>query len=175
MVTPLLPVRARRLPLIHYPLDPAAAAPRLAHPPVPLAPLFSVCQSAPVCNRDVIIFADKRYRMPFDDIQSTKRENDKDLAARLKAFILHLRKQDPQFATQDAMNDAMSKGLFATAAKVRHERRKKMLDTTDDIESSSIHTGTDWCATCVVVWVNFVAGGTEGVNLQFCTRISKIE
>lgn len=54
-----------------------------------------------------------------DLLRQALRENDKDLAARLKAFILHLRKQDPQFATQDAMNDAMSKGLFATAAKLK--------------------------------------------------------
>lgn len=48
-----------------------------------------------------------------------QRSEDHELAERLKAFILHLRKRDPQFSTQDAMEDALAKGLFSTAAKVR--------------------------------------------------------
>lgn len=40
------------------------------------------------------------------------------MAERLKAFIMHLRKRDPQFATQDAMDEALEQGLFSTAAKV---------------------------------------------------------
>lgn len=34
---------------------------------------------------------------------------------------MHLRKRDPQFATQDAMDEALEQGLFSTAAKVREE------------------------------------------------------
>lgn len=35
---------------------------------------------------------------------------------------MHLRQRDPQFATQDDMDDALEKGLLATAAKVRRVR-----------------------------------------------------
>lgn len=48
-----------------------------------------------------------------------QRAGDEELAEKLKAFIMHLRQRDPQFATQDAMDDALEKGLFSTAAKVR--------------------------------------------------------
>ena len=47
-----------------------------------------------------------------------QRSGDEELAERLKAFIMHLRGKDPQFATQDAMNEALEQGLFSTAAKV---------------------------------------------------------
>lgn len=47
-----------------------------------------------------------------------QRSGDEELAERLKAFIMHLRKRDPQFATQDAMDEALEQGLFSTAAKV---------------------------------------------------------
>lgn len=48
-----------------------------------------------------------------------QRSGDEELAERLKAFIMHLRQRDPQYATQDAMDDAVEKGLFSTAAKVQ--------------------------------------------------------
>lgn len=48
-----------------------------------------------------------------------QRSGDDELAERLKAFIMHLRRKDPQFATQDAMDEALEQGLFSTAAKVR--------------------------------------------------------
>ncbi len=47
-----------------------------------------------------------------------QRSGDEELAERLKAFIMHLRGKDPQFATQDAMDKALEQGLFSTAAKV---------------------------------------------------------
>lgn len=45
---------------------------------------------------------------------------------------MHLRKHDPQFATQDAMDEALEQGLFSTAAKVCvcgqiHRRRRATL------------------------------------------------
>ncbi|CAM9317914.1 unnamed protein product [Scytosiphon promiscuus] len=40
-------------------------------------------------------------------LRDATRSGDDDLAERLKAFIMHLRKRDPQFATQDAMDEAL--------------------------------------------------------------------
>lgn len=53
--------------------------------------------------------------LPFHE---TQRAEDDELAERLKNFIMHLRQRDPQFATQDAMDEALAQGLFSTAAKV---------------------------------------------------------
>ncbi|CAN0030467.1 unnamed protein product [Laminaria digitata] len=52
-------------------------------------------------------------------LRDAMRSGDEELAERLKAFIMHLRQRDPQFATQDAMDDALEKGLFSTAAKLK--------------------------------------------------------
>lgn len=51
-------------------------------------------------------------------VGSSQRSGDDELAERLKAFVMHLRGKDPQFATQDAMDEALEQGLFSTAAKV---------------------------------------------------------
>lgn len=53
----------------------------------------------------------------------SQRSGDDELAERLKTFIMHLRGKDPQFATQDAMDEALEQGLFSTAAKVRTATR----------------------------------------------------
>eukprot|EP00752_Nemacystus_decipiens_P012347 g10945.t2 len=53
----------------------------------------------------------------MDRLRDAMRSGDDELAERLKAFIMHLRKKDPQYATQDAMDDALEQGLFSTAAK----------------------------------------------------------
>lgn len=52
-------------------------------------------------------------------VGTRQRSGDEELAETLKAFIMHLRQRDPQYATQDAMDDAVEKGLFSTAAKVQ--------------------------------------------------------
>eukprot|EP00752_Nemacystus_decipiens_P012346 g10945.t1 len=55
----------------------------------------------------------------MDRLRDAMRSGDDELAERLKAFIMHLRKKDPQYATQDAMDDALEQGLFSTAAKLK--------------------------------------------------------
>ncbi|CAM9400686.1 unnamed protein product [Pylaiella littoralis] len=52
-------------------------------------------------------------------LRDAMRSDDEELAERLKEFIMHLRKRDPQFATQDAMDEALEQGLFSTAAKLK--------------------------------------------------------
>ncbi|CAM9637507.1 unnamed protein product [Ectocarpus sp. 8 AP-2014] len=55
----------------------------------------------------------------MNSLRDAMRSGDEELAERLKAFIMHLRKRDPQFATQDAMDEALEQGLFSTAAKLK--------------------------------------------------------
>ncbi|CBN78468.1 hypothetical protein Esi_0121_0071 [Ectocarpus siliculosus] len=55
----------------------------------------------------------------MNSLRDAMRTGDEELAERLKAFIMHLRKRDPQFATQDAMDEALEQGLFSTAAKLK--------------------------------------------------------
>lgn len=64
-----------------------------------------------------------------------QRSGDDELAERLKAFIMHLRGKDPQFATQDAMDEALEQGLFSTAAKVRSVQYIR-----DDLPSEQLYT-----------------------------------
>ncbi|CAM9949534.1 unnamed protein product [Discosporangium mesarthrocarpum] len=42
-----------------------------------------------------------------------------DQVERLKALIMHLRQQDPEFRTEDAMYEALDQGMFSKAAKLK--------------------------------------------------------
>ncbi|CAN0022307.1 unnamed protein product [Ectocarpus sp. 12 AP-2014] len=55
----------------------------------------------------------------MNSLRDAMRSGDEELVERLKAFIMHLRKRDPQFATQDAMDEALEQGLFSAAAKLK--------------------------------------------------------
>ncbi|CAB1118246.1 unnamed protein product [Ectocarpus sp. CCAP 1310/34] len=76
----------------------------------------------------------------MNSLRDAMRSGDEELVERLKAFIMHLRKRDPQFATQDAMDEALEQGLFSTAAKLKlkledikqNPFRHSLLDVSED-------------------------------------------